>query len=460
MATAVLSASDLATAGGSINLSTRLRRLAERAALSNPFDTPPLVVPPDYANSTALLQGHVVKSGGNMFMTVTAGTTASSGTPSTANGDANTNGTAALAFMGPIPRTADDPSAPTVTFVTSNPALGVVWDPVGNPTLYRALGATPQAYRTSLWELRSFVPAASAATVCRSAVIQTIVDDFKFAVSIPSNSQSVRIAIDGQFYSVSSWNPGGSDSWAVFDYTGKAAKKHRLVSVYTNKSTSYFGGVQTTTAGQIHTPPVSDTIRMVECADSLGAGAGPGPWGAGNAPAVAFGSMIGVEDVWVLSTGSTGDIANATNTAYNYAERVPQIIALAPHIIWIPTSTNDLVSTTSAVTAARVATLQALRAGLPNAIIVNEGIWPVLNGGNTAAVTALENAVKAAHDTVVDARMFWVPRATETPPWITSNNRGWNIAADGIHPPDAGSLYIARQRALAWRRYVLPFLQG
>jgi lysophospholipase L1-like esterase len=433
----------------------KLRRLARSAQISNPIDRPPLIIPADYANSTAVLTGQAVKRNGNVYVVAVAGTTASSGGPSTTtSGDVITDGTAGFAFFGSLPRAANDADAPTVTFGTSNPGLGTTWTPVSNASLFRVLGASPVAYRTNLWELQTFVAASGGSPVQRTAAVQFVTDATKFAISLPSNSGAARVIIDGQYLSLSSYNPAAADSWLTIDYSGVGGRKLRTVTVQTNKSFSYFGGVQTAATDQVMAPANDDSVRAVVVADSLEAGAGPGPSLAGGAPGTLWGQLVGIDDVWLLSTGSTGDIATASGTAYNYAQRAPQIIALNPAVVVIAASTNDIGHTASDITAARLSLLRTLRAALPRAILVNEGCWPK----NDAGVPTVEGAVLAAVTAMNDPLTFFIPRYTEVPAWVTSSNRGLMIAADGTHPTDLGSHQNGRLLAKGWRKYVLPFL--
>lgn len=433
----------------------KLRRLARAAQVSNPVDRPPLLAAPDYANSTAVKMGNVLVRNNNAYVVAADGITAASSGPSTTtSGDAIADGSTYLSFFGSRPRSADDADAPAVTFSTSNPSLGTVWNPVDNPTLFRVLGASPVAYRTSFWELQTFTAASGGNPVQRTAETTFLVDDTKFVIALPANSGPARIIIDGQYLSLSSYNPGSADTFLTIDYSAVGGRKIRTVTVQTNKSFSYFGPILTSTQGQIMAPPTDETVRVVVCADSLEAGAGPGPALAGGAPGALFGKLAGLDDVWLLSTGGTGDIATNGGAAYKYSERAAQIIALNPAVVMIPGSTNDIGNSQGTIQAARLSFLQTLRAGLPNAILVNEGCWPK----NDAGVATVEAAISAANTAFADPWSFFIPRYTETPAWVTSANRLLMIASDGTHPADIGSHQIARLRNRGWRKYVLPNL--
>lgn len=437
-------------------LGEKLRRLALRAQFNNPVDVPPLTLPPAYANSLAVRQGEVYSRNNNAYVVAVAGTTAATGGPSTTtSGDVIADGSANLSFFGSLPRSANDPDAPVLTS-GANPNLGMNWQPVANPDVYRVLGATPTVYRTNFWDLRTFVPAAAAASASRGASVVFMTDAPKFSILILSNSNAQRVVIDGRSYSLQGMNPGGSDVWYTFDYSTVGGRKFRTVEILTNKSVSYFGQVQTSAADQVIAPPAIDSVRRVVLGDSLEAGAGPGPWLAGGTPCQLVGKMLGIDDTWNFSTGSTGDIATAGGTAYNYGQRVAQAVALAPQIVEIEASTNDIGQLASDITAARLATLQALRAGLPDAILVNVGVWPINNGGNTAAVTEVETAVAAAVTAFNDPKTFMIPFATAVPPVLVSGNRGLFVASDGVHPADIGSHHRARRIAQGYRKIVLP----
>lgn len=450
-------------------LGEKLRRLAAKAVVSNPLINPPWVLPPAWAALTAYSRGNVVSNGGNWFVCATAGTSASSGGPSnTTTGDAVADGTVAWCYIGGATLTASDPTAPTVTVTTSSVSATYPnqYLPTAFPGVFRVNGGYPVAHRTTLWEVKTFNSIGSTA-VSRGASVSCIIDDDKFAIFIPSNALAVRVIIDGRYYSLSGTVVEGSDTFMTFDFSATSGRRRRLVTIEGNKSVTYFGSIRVTTRGQVFAPPALDATRAVMISDSMGAGSNYGPWLAGASCAQRLSKLLGIDDVWNISTGSRGYIDTAGGAAYTFGQNIAEALTRSPEMWVFMGSTNDCDETAANVKSAAKAAYQAIRSGGSTSPIVVFGLWPI----NNAAVGATEQAV---HDAVTEfddplGRTFFIPiYADPSLPWVTgawnnsANTQSANavlyIAGDNTHPSDLGTAYMADRMAAAIREQVLPYL--
>ncbi len=479
----VMNTTGIAAAGGAISLREKLQRASQAAAVSNPVTAAPWLVPPAYSASTAYAVGQVVSNGGNWYMCGIAGTSPSSGTgpTTTTSGQYIQDATSGLywTYLGGAQIAASDPQAPAVSLVTSNPFLAQSYLPLYFPNRFRIFGAYPTALRTNLWELKAFNYVSGAATCCGAAV-GFGTDSAKVAIQLPSNGAQYRVIVDGRYLTPSGYVIGGSDSWAIIDWTSSSGKRPRTYRVETNKSVSYFGGVSVLADASVWAEEDAAAIKSVYLSDSYGAGSNYGPFlGGGSLPAQ-VGKLLGIADMWNMSTGGTGDIATNGGAAYSFAQRIAdtanKATIAAADVIFMQGSTNDQGSTQTAITAARLANLQALRAANPVAAIIVVGVPSINLTSVTSNAAQIEAAVQSAVSTFNDRRTTFIPLATDTPPWVMGtwnntstpgatagstgggNNAGFYIGGDNIHPPEIGTGYYARRIANAVRTLVIPNL--
>jgi hypothetical protein len=445
----------------------RLRRCASRAAAGNPLSRDPWTAPAAWQASTAYIRGQVVSNSNNWYVCCTAGTSASSGGPTTVDsGNAITDGTAAWTWLGGAEVTADDAKAPVLTTTTSNPAGLTNFNYPGTyPGEFRAYGCTPAVVSTFNWALNVLTSKAATVDTGKGASVAFVTDDLKFAVAVGSGSANVRFIIDGRYYSVSGTPNNAATTWYVFDFTGKGVRKPRTVIVESPQGSFTFLGVAVSTFGQVWAPDTTDDVRAVFIGDSLYEGSSYGPWLPGGTFPDRVGKLLGWSDCWNLSKGGTGYIATGASSYYTYAERVPQALALNPDVWVFGTPINDRAQSAATVQAAALAAFQAVRAGGSTAPIIVSGCWPI----NDAAVPTVENAVAAAVTQFADSKTFFIPIYGDAVlPWVTNNsNHGSNtsstntavmIAGDGVHPADVGTTYFAHRFARAVRTSVLPAL--
>jgi GDSL-like Lipase/Acylhydrolase family len=141
-----------------------------------------------------------------------------------------------------------------------------------------------------------------------------------------------------------------------------------------------------------------------------------------------IGDHLGCDHVYNNAQGGTGAINNDT-TKTTYAERLPDITAFAPDVLFIGGFHNDAGNagayTSATRQAAVLAYLRAIRAALPNCAIAMVGAQ-LLQGESTAAGATTQYQVeldaKAAFDSFGDKNSLFIPLLTDIKTRLTSAN--------------------------------------
>lgn len=183
--------------------------------------------------------------------------------------------------------------------------------------------------------------------------------------------------------------------------------------------------------------------------------------------------MMGWEDVWNQSIGGTGYVA--TNNLANFGARATGTVtgstggandigqyALAngnTRVI-IFGGYNDTASTVATIQSAAATLYQNVKAALPTAQIIVFGCYsPTATAG--ATLTTLTNIDAGLQSTAAAAGLPFISPITGSVynqrgtlittqgPWITAANQAAYLGVDGVHPNDAGHVYLARRIASA-----------
>lgn len=106
--------------------------------------------------------------------------------------------------------------------------------------------------------------------------------------------------------------------------------------------------------------------------------------------------LLGLADVDPTGAGGTGYVATNTGTRTAYGTRVQKdVIAWNPDIVVVSGGINDSATAQATVLAAAQALFAAIRAGLPNATLIVDGMqWP--NGSPSAAALQVRDAIRQA----------------------------------------------------------------
>lgn len=456
----------------------KFRRLARASQFDNPVVNLPWAPPVAWAISTAYIRGQVVAANGNWYVCVTNGTSAGSGSgPSTTGAAALiTDNTVAWSWLGPAEISTADPQAPTRTTETSGPSgLSNYFYPGTNPEFFRACGCLPTVISTTAWRLDNLISKLGTTDNGRGASVEFNTDALKFGIAVGTGSSTtIRVVIDNRYYTISGTPQNGSTTWYVFDFSSVGRRRRRRVRVESPQGSFNFLGVAVSSNDQLYKPASPDNVRAAFIMESLGEGSAYGPWLPGGTVPNRVAWQLGWSDAWNLSKGGTGWINTGASSFYTYVERIAQAVSLSPDIIVFGTPVNDLRSSSSAITAAVVAGIAAVRA-VSNCPIVVPGCWshdPSVVTGTTdltyAACLAAEDAVAAGVLAAGDSRTFHIPICRDSLPWITGayNNSGFTtsankvayISADAIHPVDVGTAYYSDRLADAIRTRVLSVL--
>jgi len=310
-----------------------------------------------------------------------------------------------------------------------------------------------------------------------TAKVALYVDDYAFAIEFGNYNQfnPLRISIDGRYLSPDGVVVTASpQTYVVFQF---ATRKQRLVTVEWPQSMSLlpaFAGVVTTPTGRVSAPATRDDVRAMFISDSIFDGSNYGPFIGGNQVGARVSARMGWTDCWQWSLGGTGWV-NPGASLTTFGQRIPAALLKNPDIWVFMGSTNDTGYPAATVTAAVTAALQAIRNGGSTAPIVVFGVWSL--SGSLATEQAVQAGVIAFADPL--GKTFFIPVYQDPEiSWITGswNNGGgpWNrgvinanavnsnayVSADGVHPPDPGSDYLANRMVNALNTSVLPLLDS
>jgi hypothetical protein len=161
------------------------------------------------------------------------------------------------------------------------------------------------------------------------------------------------------------------------------------------------------------------------------------------------------------AASTTGFINTNGATAGTYLSRVPDIIALNPEVVFVQASINDYTYTPAAVGDAASAVFAALRAGLPDAVLITGGILDARvqaqQGTDAAQNTAIEAAALANGFYYLDIQPGWVTGNGYAGATTGAGNSDVYTYSDQTHPTTAGGLYLAT-RVAALMKSMVPAL--
>ncbi len=477
---------NVATTGGTVGGSTviagaarTLKRMAAAAAgaeRNNALINTPLIPVAAWVASTAYVQGDVVSNGGNQYICQAGGTSAVSGGPSgvgtgTNGGGPITDGTATWYYQRPVRTTVTAADAPTVTYAGIPAALTQRFAAVAQASAFFFSGGVPTAlgngvrfpsvYVTSTGSPNSGI--ANYGATFPSVTFFT--DALKVVVSgldpLYNNIQWF-IEVDDVPVSDSSLHPAAlvNPGAVILDWTG-LQRKARKVRVYLAPNQN-FNGVHVSPQDRVWAPQNPNRYRLMVQGDSLSAGGNGFPIQPGTDWPSQLARLLGCDDVWNVATGGTGYISNnsGNKVPYGDATRLLDVTNNAPDVFIVAGNHNDQPGNTSAQQqAAIVSYLQAVRAALPNCIILAFGPDPEAQSA-VASMIAAEASVQAAVVSLNDPLTIFVPIIGDVAgSWMTGTGKvtaqvgtGANAgnsdiytSSDGLHPTQDGINYLARR---------------
>lgn len=395
----------------------RLSRLMRNTAIRNPHLLPPWKVPANWAQSTTYLSGEVVVANGYWWVAQSAtGVSAASGTgPS--NVDIRgvlADGTVQWLLLGPPTGLADDAQGPTITRSTSAPGA-----PTDAPWVYasdcvRFYGGRQVSTLADRWRNVTFNRSASStergaggrlAFWSDAATISLLTDAISGGSEAP-----FRIVVDGRYLTPSAFSNANALTYTTIAWP---TRKPRFYEIEAQSKEGFFmslRAIYTSSLDLVWKPEIDDDFRVWWISDSQSAGAHNfGGFAPGGGIPQRVARLMGWNDVWNASTGGTGYVNPGSGPFYTYGERVAEGITRNPDAWVFYGSTNDNGQTSGTITAAVLATLQAVRAGSSAPIFI-VGVEPV-----NASCAATETAMQAAVTQFNDAQTFFIPLANATP---------------------------------------------
>lgn len=437
----------------------KLRRITAASRKSaNPLTSSPWIVAADWAQSTAYTAGQVRKANSNLYVCVTAGTSAGSGTgPSSVNGDSQTDGSAMWTCYG-LASGSSDSLAPTLSTSTSGTISGYdrIWNVISNPGAFLVEGASAVTYAVSYIRHENFSSNVGTREMLYGKISCNINSE-KFAIGFSNTAQRVRVIIDGRYVKLSALTPATTSAFFYeFDFSATTGRKTREITIECEGSTGFYGVRLPSAYDSVWAPVRQERVRAVVISDSIVAGSSYGPF---ISPVTTrLGHHLGWKDVWMFAKGGTGYINQGVGSAfYTYRQRVAEALTLNPDAWILFGSTNDLGQSAGVVQAEVTATLAAIRAGSSAPIFVF-GVWPVNNAGVGALETEVSNAVTAAMTLPLAHDIYFIPLFNASPlPWVTgawnnaantfSVNAGLMIAGDNTHPADISTAILSERIA-------------
>jgi lysophospholipase L1-like esterase len=349
-------------------------------------------------------------------------------------------------------------SPPTVTPAASADAGATNLISIrSNLSVCRLLGATWTDDGSS-----SMVPSTTtrndASKFAYSGVIEFETDSPIVSVGLQTSGISCLIEVDGYFASKTPTTRSGSGTQYVNVTFGSSAR--RLLRLHAAHSARFIGLPAIYRAWQTSQ---SDIIRAVITGDSYTASTGVD--GVALSWANIFGLLMGWRDVRACGIGGTGYIAPGGGTAWKCRDHISDITGVSPDVVVFAHGTNDAVYSASDITAEALLNYQAVRSALPNALIIVLGAWPQ-NSGPSFSILTVENAISAAVSQFGDDNCLFVPVSTFAGgSWVFGTGKsgatngtgnadlyqGGTTGSDGVHPNQAGHLYLAQRAASAVR---------
>lgn len=452
----------------------KLKRAAARAI--DTWELRPLIDTPAYANSTVLIQGQAIKANGNLYVVITGGTTAASGTGPSHTLATATDGSVLFAYYSPAPASYTDADAPTVTTSTSAPggSLANIFSPesVGAASSYvpgsvRPLGGYVTYDGSNRNQLITYNRSASGTDLQGKYTgwdFEADAPSLAIRLSNISNNRPVGIEIDGRLLQLGGIAlPSGGQVWVKLDFPADARKIRHIRVWHPQAGDIRFRDVYVTNRDIVQAP-TRERVRAAFIGDSIFDGSEWGPVLAGGSAQQRIAAASGWDDPWSFTQGNTGynnDAASKGGPYRTYGQRVAEAAAQNPDVWVLFGSTNDGSYSSAQRQAAALATLRAIRA-LSSAPIFHMGVWSVNSG-----TPAIEADMKAAFDAFADPNSYFIPVSTPTVglPYITgswnnsghsaSSTAGYTISSDAVHPYDSGTALLARRAANEIRNAIM-----
>lgn len=453
-------------------LITKMRAALAQAAISNPITAQPLIAPAAWVTATVYVKGMSVINAGNVYACLIGGTSAAA--PTLTTNVPIVDGGVTWYYMGPS--FASAANAPTYSNVlAASKYTGNFWSNTANN---RADGSAQIRDTTNFLITGSLV----AETGTNNSVAQlfsglqgSTLMSISFMIDAPSfqivhgnlGSSSAAIYVNG--VPLSTAGGIGSSNGQSVNYAQLvfATRTPRLITI--EGLVQFHGVLVNDTTSKVWAPAFTNSVRLGIVGTSYLSGSALGPVMSPLGLGPQIGKLIGCLDCWTDGDGAGTGYVTTGGSNGNYLTRLPSLVAYAPEMVIITGGgINDRqVGITAANEQAAVVTyLTALRAALPNALIIVVGSEAGASGPNSSVTPPLgafqmEAACLAGVQQFADPNTFFLPQSNTVAAkaWLSGtgttaapNNTGSSdnyVGVDGIHPNQAGFAYLAQQHAVA-----------
>lgn len=295
-----------------------------------------------------------------------------------------------------------------------------------------------------------------ASTYAYSGVLAFETDAPIISVGYLTSALECLIEINGTFVSKTPTTRSGSGTQYLIINFGASAGAVKSVRIYSSNSPRF---IYRAPLYRVWKPSDNTAIRAVITGDSYTSGTGP------SATTLTWSNILGIMLGWAdnraCGVGGTGYLAPGSGTAWKCRDHISDVTGPAPDVVVFAHGANDAAYSAADITAEALLNYQAVRAALPNALILVLGPWALASGPSGSIITA-ENAISAAVTQMNDPMIKFVKQTTDPAgSWIYGTGRtgatngtgnadyyiGGVSGTDTSHPNDAGSLYLARRAA-------------
>lgn len=259
-----------------------------------------------------------------------------------------------------------------------------------------------------------------------------------------------RLWVDGQPHSASPVNYTITDNTAKYLKVAFTSRAYRRI-VFEGEGFWYFGGIQHRPTDTVMTPSTKRGPRLAVVGDSY-AVASQG----GNNRALGYvgkmARLIGSRD-FTQSTAAGGTGLINRGSYAKYLDRLNDVTDIAPDIVLIQGTINDGSQAPAQVKDAAIGYINAVRAALPDALIVIVGTLYVATATATFSqhITALGEAAGDRGVPFINPSTWFTGTGTNVAP-TGNGNADYYRASDRAHPSPAGHVYIGNRMAGAMQR--------
>lgn len=269
-----------------------------------------------------------------------------------------------------------------------------------------------------------------------------------------SASTMYRLSIDGRKVTDLMQSSGGTavggGHLITFDLGSAAWRRIRL-----DLSNLPFGGIYLPGAATMAGVPARGGRWMI-LGDSISDGSANNTGAACGTWVDRAARLLGVTDVWRQGRGGTGYITDGSFARFQ-TRLALDVLPYKPDRLVVWGGYNDSGADQGAIRTAADLLYATIKGALPNCQIIVVGCWSptaVAGAGQVATTATLKAAAAAAklHFISPQDGKVYGPDGVEIAShgaWVNAHNAASIISADGVHPNDAGHVYLGRRLAAA-----------